>query len=51
MVNELTSVVPVQVNNLDEIRAETAKDLVFVKVIEYVMQGWPDSMSKVSKEV
>ena len=51
MVNELTSVVPVPGNNLDEIRAETAKDPVFMKMIKYVMQGWPDSRSKVSKEV
>ena len=51
MVNELTSVVPVPVNNLEEIRAEMAKDPVFMKIMEYVMQGWPDSRSKVSKEV
>ena len=42
---------PVPVNELDEIRAETAKDPVFVKIMEYVMQGWPDSRSKVSKEL
>ena len=51
MVNELTSVVPVPINDLDEIRAEMAKDPVFMKIMEYVMQGWPDSRSKVSKEV
>ena len=37
MVNELTSVVPVPVNDLDEIRAKMAKDPVFVKIMEYVM--------------
>ena len=41
MVNELTSVVPVPVNNLDEIRAEMAKDPVFMKIMVHVMQGWP----------
>ena len=51
MVIELTSVVPVPVNNLDEIRAEMAKDPVLMKIMEYVMQVWPDSWSKVSKEV
>ena len=51
MVNELTSVVPVLANNLDEIRSEMAKDPVFMKIMEYVMQGWPDSRNKVSKEV
>ena len=51
MVNELTSIVPVPVNNLGEIRAETAKDPIFMKIMEYVMQGWPDNRSKVSKEV
>ena len=51
MVNELTSVVPVPVNDLDEIRAEMVKDPVFVKIMEYVMKGWPDSRSKVSREV
>ena len=51
MVNELTSVVPVPVNELDEIRADIGKDPVHVKVMVYVMQGWPDSRSMVSKEV
>ena len=51
MVNELTSVVPVPVNDLVEIRAEMTQDPVFVKILEYRMQGWPDSRSKVSKEV
>ena len=51
LVNELTSVVPIPVNDLDEIRSEMAKDPVFMKIIEYVMQGWPNSRSKVSKEM
>ena len=51
MVNELINVVPVTVNDLDKIRAEMAKDPVFMKIMECVMQGWPDSRSKVSKEV
>ena len=37
MVNELTGVMP------DEISAETAKDPVFGKIMDYVMQVWPDS--------
>ena len=41
MVSELTGVVPVPVNDLDEIRAKMAKDLVFLKIMEYVMQGRP----------
>ena len=39
MANEVTSVVPVPVNDLDEMRAETAKDPAFMKIIEYVMQN------------
>ena len=51
MVNKLTSIVPVPVNDLDKIRAEITKEPVFMEITEYVMQGWPDSKSKVSKEV
>ena len=51
MVNELTRIVPVPVNDLDESRAEMAKDPIFMKIMEYVMQGWPDRRSKVSTEV
>ena len=51
MAKELTTVVPLPVNDLNEIRGETAKDPVFMKVMEYGMQGWPDSRSKVSKEM
>ena len=51
MVNELTSIVHVPVSDLNEIRGETARDPVLMKIMEYVMQGWPESRSKVSKEV
>ena len=42
---------PILANDLDEIRAETAKDPLFIQIMEYVMQGWPDGRDKVSKEV
>ena len=51
MVNELTSVVSVPINHLDEIRAKMAKDPVFMQIMEYVMQGWSERRSKGSKEV
>ena len=35
-VNELTIVVPVPVNDLDEIRAEMAREPVFEKIMEYI---------------
>ena len=51
MVSELTSIVPIPVNDLDHFRAETAKHSVFMKNMECVMQGWPYSRCKFSKEV
>ena len=49
MVIKLTSIVAVPVKNLDEIRAEIAKDPVFMKIMEYMMQVWPDSRTKSAK--